>query len=261
MSLLTRALALIMVGICLAGLASPVYAQEGDYRRPHYSESLNLDTAPRFSGAANSKSPVVAASYDSSASQNGGVAYSARAGDRSLPSEGDSLPLSPPGRSSLSISPPGVRAPFGGGKSTLKTILTIGSSLAIVLGLLFTFVWFVRRSSPAGLPKEVFELLGRVSLAGLQQIHLVRCGKKLLLISATSTAVETLTEITDPVEVDRLVGICRQSSTGSIGGSFRQVFQQLGREQLGSYTFVDGRDVAAPTLRGSVGSTLEGSDV
>ena len=73
-------------------------------------------------------------------------------------------------------------------------------------------------------------MLGRASLATRQQVHLVRCGSKLLLVSVTPTGVETLTEITDPEEVDQLAGLCRGAQPGSATAVFRHVFQQFGRE-------------------------------
>jgi hypothetical protein len=39
--------------------------------------------------------------------------------------------------------------------------------------------------------------------------------------------VETLTEITDPLEVDRLAGLCQQTRPDSATTMFRQVFEQL----------------------------------
>ena len=91
---------------------------------------------------------------------------------------------------------------------------TVGGSLAVVLGLFLLVAWVMRKASPrssSALPGEVFEVLGRAPLAGRQQVHLLRCGSKLLLVSITPAATETLTEVTDPVEVDRLAGLCRQA--------------------------------------------------
>jgi hypothetical protein len=59
-------------------------------------------------------------------------------------------------------------------------------------------------------------------------MHLLRCGNKLLLVSVTPAGAETLTEVTDPLEVDRLAGLCRQAHAQSATVAFRQVFQQLG---------------------------------
>jgi flagellar biogenesis protein FliO len=105
------------------------------------------------------------------------------------------------------------------------------SSLAVVLGLFGLLIWVSRRTRGLGiatLPGEVVETLGRAPLSGRQEMHLVRVGGKLLLLSVTATSAETLTEITDPVEIDRLAGICRQNQSGHISASFREVLANLG---------------------------------
>lgn len=114
--------------------------------------------------------------------------------------------------------------------SSFKALGTIAGSLAIVLTLLFVALWLLRRAGPAAvqpLPVEVVELLGRAPLSGRQQMHLLRCGRKLLLVSVTPECAKTLTEITDPVEVDRLSGLCQQSRPNSATAAFRRVFEQF----------------------------------
>ncbi|NUQ61007.1 MAG: flagellar biosynthetic protein FliO [Pirellulales bacterium] len=114
------------------------------------------------------------------------------------------------------------------------SLLTIGSSLAVVLGLFFLFAWTMRRASPRGtvaLPTDVVEVLGRTTLTHRQHLHLLRCGRKLLLISVCLDSVEPLTEITEPEEVDRLSGLCRQSHPQSVSAAFQQVFHQFARER------------------------------
>ena len=109
-------------------------------------------------------------------------------------------------------------------------MITVGGSLAIVLGLFFIVAWAMRKTAPRGsllLPKEVFEILGRAPLGARQQVQLLRCGNKLLLVSITPNGTETLTEVTDPLEVDRIAGICQQAHPKSATTAFRQVFQQL----------------------------------
>jgi hypothetical protein len=59
---------------------------------------------------------------------------------------------------------------------------------------------------------------------------LIRVGNKLVLISMTLNGAQSLAEVTDPSEVDRLVGLCQQSSPHSTTKAFEQVFQQLSRE-------------------------------
>jgi hypothetical protein len=80
----------------------------------------------------------------------------------------------------------------------------------------------------AGSPHPV---LGRAPLASRQQVHLVRCGRKLLLLSVSPGGIETLSEIDDPLEVDRLAGLCVQAQPGSASMVFRQVFQQFSAPQ------------------------------
>lgn len=110
--------------------------------------------------------------------------------------------------------------------TTGRTMTTIVGALAICLGAFFLFVWVTKRSSPAGLsalPKEVLESLGRTSLHGRQHLQLLRVGRKLVLLYVTPTSAEALTEIIDPVEVDRLIGLCQQASANSVTTSFRDV--------------------------------------
>ena len=78
------------------------------------------------------------------------------------------------------------------------------------------------------LPTEVVEVLGRAPLAGRQQMHLLRCGNKLLLVSVTPTGAETLTEVTDPVEVDRLSGLCRQAASAECHGHLSPCIPKTG---------------------------------
>ena len=107
-----------------------------------------------------------------------------------------------------------------------QTLITVASSLAIVLGLFFLVIWLFRRTAPrqsVRLPGEVFEFLGRAPLAGRQEMQLLRLGHKLLLLAVTPTGAQTLTEITDPDEVDRLSGICLNHSPSRIAHSFRSI--------------------------------------
>jgi flagellar biogenesis protein FliO len=112
----------------------------------------------------------------------------------------------------------------------LSAVITVGGSLAVVLGLFLVVAWAMRKTAPRGsllLPREVFDILGRASLGARQQVQLLRCGNKLLLVSITPNGTETLTEVTDPLEVDRIAGICQQAHPKSATTAFRQVFQQL----------------------------------
>lgn len=112
----------------------------------------------------------------------------------------------------------------------IGSVVTVIGSLSIVLGLFFVSAWVMRRSAPKGsaaLPSDVFEVLGRAPLNHRQQVHLVRCGSKLLLVSLTPESAETLTEIDDPDEVARLSGLCRSTHAGSATAAFKQVLHQF----------------------------------
>ena len=81
-------------------------------------------------------------------------------------------------------------------------MISIAGSTGLVLGIFLLLVWIVRRKTPQAmvrLPGEAFEVLGRAPLNGRQQVQLLRCGNRLLLVSVTPSGAETLTEITDPV--------------------------------------------------------------
>jgi flagellar biogenesis protein FliO len=126
-----------------------------------------------------------------------------------------------------------------GREDPTTVITTLGTSLAVVLGLFFVAAWVMRKSMPRAmrpLPAEAVEMLGRTVLPGRQQMQLVRCGHKLLLVWAGQGAMETLTEIDDPDEVAHLLALCRRGQGGSSSTEFRQVMEHLqqGRGDAGS---------------------------
>lgn len=117
--------------------------------------------------------------------------------------------------------------------SPTRALTTVAGSLGIALGLLLIIAWCARRFAPAGsaiLPKEAVELIGRSPLAARQQMQLVRIGNKLLLIAISPGGVKTLTEINEPAEVERLLGLCRRDQPGSSTVAFRQALAQMASE-------------------------------
>lgn len=145
------------------------------------------------------------------------------------------IPLSGPGRSDR-----GKEAGKTAGKEKegakplqpvgMSSVVTIVASLAIVLGLFFLVAWFLRRTTPGQsplLPTEAFEVLGRAPLVHRQHVTLIRLGAKLVLICITPHGAETLAEVTDPMEVDRLAGICHEAHPQSSSNMFRQMLQQF----------------------------------
>ena len=135
-------------------------------------------------------------------------------------------PSESPGTSADQLS----QRPFGG--SATNSLITIGSSLAVCLGLFVLVAWFIRRNTPGGarvLPSEVVQILGHTPLPGRQQMLLVRCGRRLLLVNVSATGAETLTEINDPDEVSHLTAVASGADPGSNSASFRKTMEQFAR--------------------------------
>lgn len=151
---------------------------------------------------------------------------------------------SDPGREPLRLAPRSKQA--GGSTATRakplnssQTLGTVGGSLALVLGIFLLFAWLLRKHMPAGaapLPKEAVEMLGRAPLLGRQQLSLLRVGNKLVLLAVSPLGgTEAITEITDPAEVDRLIGLCQGARSGSVTTSFRQALSDLGGERASGF--------------------------
>ncbi len=116
--------------------------------------------------------------------------------------------------------------------STLQTLVSIGSSLLIVIGLFLGLAWFYRKTINTtlggGIPKQVVQVLGRTPIATRQQLVLIRFGSKLVLVSLVQGDARMISEITDPLEVDQLAGMCESAQSGSISNSFRSILHQGG---------------------------------
>lgn len=114
---------------------------------------------------------------------------------------------------------------------------TTFSGLVIVLALFGGCVWMFRRSGAqwAGiLPAEVIQVLGKRYLDQRQCVQLVRIGSRILVLAQSHQhGLNTLAEITDPVEIDLIAGQCRQASPQSLTRSFAEL---LSREQAPSET-------------------------
>lgn len=120
--------------------------------------------------------------------------------------------------------------------TSTSAVTTVVASLGVALGLFFVLAWFMRRNLPQSmvrLPSEAVEQLGRAPLAGKQNLHLLRVGGKLLLVVVTPFGAETLTEVTDPAEVERLSALCKKSGPHGPSAEFRAVMQQFEREPAG----------------------------
>jgi len=123
--------------------------------------------------------------------------------------------------------------------SNTRSVVTTVASLAVVLGVFGAVVWTMRRGMPKAtqrLPSTVVEVLGQTQLAYRQNLQLIRLGSKLLLVSVTAGGAETLGEVTDPTEVERLTALCQGTRGGQPAATFRDVLQQVRTRAAGVTT-------------------------
>jgi len=240
-AIIATAASLLLVASATATFAA---GPANDSPQPPYSAPGTALPAsqPARGTALGADEPVRQATYqtdpDYRTSIGGTVAGGALAPNPNARNQAEPMPLDPAGRNPADAAfagQHGHRSTPVAPSSTLA-ILTMFGSLAVVLGLFLGLMWFLRRGLPKGtrqLSGEVVEVLGRAPLAGRQQMHLIRFGNRLLLVSVTPGGAETLAEITDPVEVDRLAGICQQGHVHSTTNTFRQIFRQLSDGRAG----------------------------
>jgi flagellar biogenesis protein FliO len=117
--------------------------------------------------------------------------------------------------------------------NSLQSFSTAGAGLAIVVGLFLICAWMLRRGGPksnGALPPEAFAVLGRSPLTPQSIAHLLRIGNKLVLVAVSPDGAQPLTEVTDPIEVDRLTGLCSSGRGHGPAAEFQQVLAQLAKE-------------------------------
>lgn len=114
--------------------------------------------------------------------------------------------------------------------SSFSSVLTMFSSLLVVIALFFGLMFMLKKANGGNmqeLPREVFQVMGTSRVAGRHSLFLLRLGHKLVLVHAGSGEVQTITEVTDPVEVDRLCGSCEENQSNSLTQSFKQVLKNV----------------------------------
>lgn len=118
--------------------------------------------------------------------------------------------------------------------SKFESLTTAGAGLAVVVGLFFVCMWLLRRGGggkPSGtLPNDAFAVLGRAPLTPQSFAQLLRVGNKLVLVAVSADGIHPLTEVIDPLEVDRLTAVCSSGKSHGPAAEFQQVLAQLARE-------------------------------
>jgi flagellar biogenesis protein FliO len=115
----------------------------------------------------------------------------------------------------------------------ISSLGTAGTGLVLVVGLFLVCVSLMRRGGPSPtspLPRDAVAVLGRIPLAPKQFAHLLQVGNKLVLISISADRTDTITEVTEPAEVDRLLTLCTKGSKQSSSAEFQRMLQQMSKE-------------------------------
>ncbi|EMI54471.1 flagellar biosynthetic protein FliO [Rhodopirellula sallentina] len=106
-------------------------------------------------------------------------------------------------------------------------LVTVASSLSIVLALFCALVWAGRKfgggaAASKPLPASALSPLGHVMLDPRTKLLLVKCGRRILVLSQTASGVTPITEVTHPDEVRELIASCSSEA--------REVFERTLRE-------------------------------
>lgn len=161
--------------------------------------------------------------------------YSSPQFTNALPPNSGRETLASPPRSGLALQPKGsssdelrMAKPSG----SIGAFLSMATSLAVVLLLFLGIATLYRKTQPASglsrLPSDVIEVLGRSPAGPRQSLVVLKFGTKLVLISQQPGQTETLSEITDPSEVERLTKLCtthgdNQHSQNNFANVLKQV--------------------------------------
>jgi flagellar biogenesis protein FliO len=133
---------------------------------------------------------------------------------------------------SIPLEPPSDKSEQASRRSSgwFGNLVSMMFSLLFVVGVFLFLVWGFRKTGlPAmvSLPDSVVQVLGQRNLSPRQPMYVVRFGSKLILVSQQAGQTQTLSEIVDPDEVERLVQLCESSSSRGTAKSFRQVVQDF----------------------------------
>lgn len=101
-----------------------------------------------------------------------------------------------------------------------KLVFAVAAVTLVFMVLLLVLKKFTPGDAPR-LPKDVFEVLGKAPLAFRQQLYMMRCGKKIFIVSLSQNGLDRVGEIEDPEEVERLAKRCG-GELPDAGNAFRE---------------------------------------
>jgi len=104
------------------------------------------------------------------------------------------------------------------------------SMVLIVIGLLVLFLHFLRkylfRPLGGGISGGQFQVIRQFHLGPKKSVTLVRFANRLLLLGVTDGNINTLAEIDDPEEVEKIIAEAAKSGD-SPGGAFKDIYHNL----------------------------------
>jgi len=180
----------------------PQVAQQQRLQAQSPQQRLQPQSTPSGNRRATTPAPAVPASKSSASRRI------TRVGDEAQTTEG---------RPARGISPAG----------SLWT--TFGSLLILIAVILIAARLWKRHLPSVGglLSGDVIELLGRKPIDQKRQLQLIRIGSRILVVGTWAEGMVTLTEITDPSEVDCIAGLCQDSTPGlGEGTPFANLFRR-----------------------------------
>ncbi len=214
-----------------AALACAIFATafQGAYAQVSWKRGEPLAKPPVFSSQAEVVQKVLPVAF-----QEAPPAEASSPGDSRLLRAPSREQIASPGNGRTAIA--SRKTPFAMPK--IDSFATAASGLAIVVGLFLVCMWLLRRAGPkptSPLPSDAVAVLGRVPLAARNFAHLLQVGNKLVLVAITPEGVAPITEITDPLEVQRMLGLCLRNGKQSTTAEFQDVLEQLSKEPASGF--------------------------
>lgn len=124
------------------------------------------------------------------------------------------------------------KTPFSG---EMQSFLPVAGALLLVVGLFLAFALILKKVTPKsmrGLPKEAFEVLGQANLTPKLQLHLIRIGNHLSLVSVSADCIQSVAEITDINEVAFVLGVFKKHDPQGSSAAFKRVLKEMEQEPL-----------------------------
>lgn len=135
-------------------------------------------------------------------------------------------------------------------------------SLVFVIVLIVFTARYWKRHLPGGgatISNEVMTILGERKVNKQHSICLVRLGSRILVLGASSEGLRTLSEITDPVEIDLLAGMAKTSAEEARFSQSLQKFMKKPGQTTASLKSTSAKPPLEQTTRAPFGRSRDKS--